>query len=170
MIKEIIENTINEQIEREMYSSNLYLAMSAYYHSINLPGFANWMRIQAQEEMFHAMKFFDYLIERGGMPKVNALAEPQSQWDSAFIAFEAAYKHEQYITENINKLMDIAVRESDHATQILLQWFVTEQVEEEANVLEILDRMKMVEDFKGGLFMLDNELKQRPAFTAPAAN
>ena len=168
MIKETVEKAINEQIKREMYSSNLYLAMSAYYHSINLPGFANWMRIQAQEEEYHAMKFFDYLIERGGMPVISAIDEPQAKWDSALDAFEAAYKHEQYITDNINKLIDIALKESDHATQILLQWFVTEQVEEEANVLEILDKMKMVEDFKGGLFLIDNELKQRPAFTPPS--
>ena len=168
MIKEKVENAINEQIQREMYSSNLYLAMSAYYHTINLPGFANWMRIQAQEEAYHAMKFFDYLIERGGNPVVSAIDKPQTKWNSAYDAFEAAYKHEQYITENINKLMDVAVNENDHATQILLHWFVSEQVEEEANVLEILDRMKLTEEFKAGLFMLDNELKQRPAFTPPA--
>lgn len=167
MINEKVEKAINEQIKREMYSSNLYLAMSAYYGTINLPGFANWMRIQAQEESYHAMKLFDYLIDRGGKPKISAIDEPQAEWDSATDAFEAAYKHEQYISDNINKLMDIAVKESDHATQILLQWFVTEQVEEEANVLEILDKMKMVEDFKGGLFLIDNELKQRPAFTPP---
>ncbi len=167
MIKETVEKAINEQIMREMYSSNLYLAMSAYFHSINLPGFAHWMRIQAQEESFHAMKFFDYLIERNGTPKISAIPEPPSSWNSALDAFEATYQHECGVTENINKLTDIAVKESDHATQILLQWFITEQVEEEANVLEILDKMKMVADFQAGIFMLDNELKQRPEFTPP---
>jgi ferritin len=167
MIKPTVEKAINEQIMREMYSSNLYLAMSAYFHSINLSGFAHWMRIQAQEESFHAMKFFDYLIERNGTPKISAIPEPPTSWDSALDAFEATYKHECSVTENINELTDIAVKESDHATQILLQWFITEQVEEEANVLEILDKMKMVGDFQAGIFMLDNELKQRPEFTPP---
>lgn len=168
MIKESLEKAINEQIAREMFSSNLYLAMSAYYQSIGLSGFAHWMRIQAQEENFHAMKFFDYLVERNGQPIVSALDAPQAKWDSAVDAFEATYKHEQYITDSINKLTDLAVKESDHALQSLLHWFVNEQVEEEANVLEILDKIKMVADFKGGLFLLDNELKARPAFTPPA--
>jgi len=167
MINKNVEKAINEQIQREMFSSNLYLAMSAYFHSINLTGFAHWMRIQVQEEEFHALKFFDYLIERDGSPIIDAIEQPQAKWDSAFDAFEATYKHEQFISENINNLMDIAVQNKDHATQILLQWFVNEQVEEEANVQEILDKMKMVADFPGGLFMLDNELKQRPAFAPP---
>jgi len=169
MIKDSVVKAINEQIAREMFSSNLYLSMAAYYQSINLPGFAHWMRIQAQEEMFHATKFFDYLVERGGNPKISAIDEPQSIWKSALDAFEATFKHEQFITDSINNLADIAVSEKDHATQILLQWFVNEQVEEEANVIEILEKIKMVSDFKGGLFMLDNELKTRPAFTPPTA-
>lgn len=169
MIKDSVVKALNEQFTKEMYSSNLYLSMAAYYQSINLPGFAHWMRIQAQEELFHAHKFFDYIVERGGTPKVSAIDEPKANWDSALDAFEATYKHEQYVTESINNLTDIAVEEKDHATQILLQWFVTEQVEEEANVLEILEKMKMVSDFKAGLFMLDNELKARPNFTPPPA-
>ncbi len=167
MISKNVEKAINEQIQREMFSSNLYLSMSAYFHFINLPGFAHWMRIQAQEEEFHALKFFDYLIERDGSPIISTIDQPQAKWNSALDAFEATYKHEQFISENINNLMDVAVQNKDHATQILLQWFVNEQVEEEANVKEILDKMKMVADFPGGLFMLDNELKQRPAFSPP---
>lgn len=171
MIKEAVQNAINEQLAKEMYSSNLYLAMAGYYQQINLPGFAHWMRIQAQEETFHAMKFFDYLLTRGGKSKVSQIPEPQSEWDSPLAAFEASYLHEQFISESISQLADIAIKEGDHATNAMLQWFITEQVEEEANVSEIVEKIKMIGDFKGGLMMLDNELKQRvfvpPATTTP---
>ncbi len=161
MMKQVIQDALNAQINREMYSSNLYLAMSAYYASTNLNGFANWMRIQAQEEMDHAMKFYDYMIDRGAKVVIDKIEAPKLEWESPLDAFEASFKHEQFISENINKLADLAIKENDHATNNLIQWFVNEQVEEEANVDEIVSRMKMLGNFGGGLFMIDNELKQR---------
>lgn len=161
MLKELIQNALNAQLTREMYSSNLYLAMSGYFQSINLKGFAHWMRVQAQEETTHALKFFDYLLERGGLVKVSSIDAPPSQWDSPLAAMEDALKHEQYVTKKINELADLAIKEGDHATQIFLQWFVTEQIEEEATVNEIVEKLKMIGDWKGGLLMIDNDLGKR---------
>jgi len=161
MIKDTIVQAINEQITREMYSSNLYLSMAGYFQSVNLSGFAHWMRIQAQEEMLHANKFFDYLLARGGKTKISAIDEPPFNWDSPLDVFEASYKHEQFVTECIGKIADLTMKESDHATFSMLQWFITEQVEEEANVSEIVEKLRLIADFKGGLIMMDAELKQR---------
>lgn len=169
MIKQTVQDAINKQITREMYSSNLYLAMAGYYKSINLNGFANWMRVQAQEEMMHALKFFDYVLERGGEVKIGEIPAPPSKWDSPLAAFEDAYKHEQLVTSWINELADLAIKESDHATGILLQWFINEQVEEESSASEIVERLRMAGDSKGGLFMLDSEMKTRQ-FVPPPAN
>ncbi len=168
MIKKVMQDAINEQIAKEMYSSNLYLAIAAYFHSINLNGFAHWMRLQAQEEMDHALKFFDYLLDRGGHVEIGSLAAPPSKWESPLDGFEASYNHEISITESINKLADLAAKEGDHATTILLQWFITEQVEEEATVSEIVARIRLAGDSPGGLFLLDNELKQRQLGSASA--
>lgn len=168
MIKKVCQEAINKQITKEMFSSNLYLAMAGYFHSINLNGFAHWMRLQAQEEMSHALKFFDYLLDRGGHVQIGIVEAPPSHWESPLTAFEAALKHEEFITESINQLADLAIRESDHATNILLQWFITEQVEEEATASEIVERLRMAGDSSGGLFMLDNELKQRKLAAAAA--
>ena len=167
MIKKSITDAINAQIAKEMYSANLYLSMAAYFQSINMAGFANWMRVQVQEETFHSLKFFDYMMSRGATPKISAIPAPETKWKSPLDAFKAAYKHEQSITESINKLADLAIKESDHATNILLQWFITEQVEEEETVNEIVEKIKLIGDFTGGLIMLDNELKTR-VFTPPA--
>lgn len=161
MIKKIIEDAINQQIVREMYSSNLYLAMSAYFASINLNGFSNWMHVQAEEEMMHALKFFDYLIDRGGKVRIGQIAAPPSEWESPLAAFEDALRHEQLVTGWINELADLAFSEKDHATSSMLQWFIDEQVEEEATTSEIVERLKLIGDSKGALFFLDNELKQR---------
>ncbi|MGB9770755.1 MAG: ferritin [Candidatus Kapaibacteriota bacterium] len=161
MLKESIQDALNAQLAREMYSSNLYLAMSGYFQSINLKGFAHWMRLQAQEETIHALKFFDYMLDRGGLVQVGAIASPPSKWESPLAAMEDALRHEQFITQNINSLADLAIKEGDHATQIFLQWFVTEQVEEEANVNEIVEKLKLIGDWKGGLLMIDNELGKR---------
>ncbi len=166
MIKEAVLNALNEQVCKEMYSSNLYLSMAGYYHSVNLNGFANWMRVQAQEETFHAMKLFDYIINRGGKAVMSAMDAPPATWGSPLIAFEAVLEHEQKVTDSINYVYDVAFNNKDHATATLLQWFITEQVEEEANVGDILERLKMVGDFQGGLLMLDAELKSR-VFTPP---
>lgn len=165
MLKQTVVDEINKQIAREMYSSNLYLAMAGYYQLLNLTGFSHWMRIQAQEEMVHALKFFDYLLNRGGEAKIGQIAEPPVKWDSPLAAVEASFEHEKMISGCINDLADLAIKEGDHATHILLQWFVSEQVEEEANVSQIVERLKMMGDFKGGLFLMDNELKAR-TFTA----
>jgi ferritin len=161
MIKKSIQDAINSQIVKEMYSSNLYLSMASYYADNNLNGFANWMRVQADEELQHAMKFFDYLLDRGGRPVVGAIDAPQTEWKNALDVFEHALKHEQYVTEEINKIADLAIDERDHATTSFLKWFIDEQVEEEATTGEIVDRLKLVGDNSNGLFMLDNELKAR---------
>src|SRR3989339_350152 len=161
MIKKKIQEAINEQITREIYSSLLYLAMAGYYTRMNLTGFANWMRVQAKEEMDHAMKMFDFVLDRGGETKIGKIEAPKSSWKSPLDAFEASYKHEQYVTENINIIADLAISEKDHATNNLMQWFINEQVEEEAQVDEIVNKIKMMEGFPGGLIMLDAELKLR---------
>lgn len=163
MINKKIEAAINNQINAEMFSAYLYKAMSAYFSDINLTGMAAWMNLQAQEEMTHALKFYDYIIERGGRVKLMAIEEPAFEWSSPIDAFKASYEHEQYITSRINELADLAIKEKDHATGIMLQWFVTEQVEEEANVSEIVSKMEMIADSKNGLYMLDKELGGRGA-------
>ncbi|HPA44778.1 MAG TPA: ferritin [bacterium] len=169
MIDKKMQNAINDQINAEMFSAYLYLSMSAYFENTSLRGFANWMRVQAQEEMVHAMKFFDYVIERGGRAVLKAIEAPADEWASPVAAFEAAYEHEQKVTARINKLVDIAVELRDHATNAFLQWFVTEQVEEEASASEIVDKLKLIGEARGGLFMMDRELAAR-VFTPPAAS
>ncbi|MEQ8190124.1 MAG: ferritin [Candidatus Eremiobacterota bacterium] len=167
MLKQKIEKSFNEQITEELFSSYLYLSMSSYFQSINLPGFANWMRVQAQEELMHAMKFYDYINERRGRALLKEIKTPQHEWKSPLEVFEAALKHEEYITEKINNLVDISIKEKDHASNIFLQWFVNEQVEEEASADDIINRLNLIGDSKGGLFMLDRELGTR-VFTMPA--
>lgn len=167
MIKGKIEKALNDQINAEMYSSYLYLSMSSYFSSINLNGFATWMRVQAQEELTHAMKFYDYVIERGGRVTVKAIEAPPAEWDSPLKVFEHVYTHEQKVTGLINDLVNLAIAEKDHATTAFLQWFVTEQVEEESSADEIVQKVKLVGDQGAGLLMLDQELGQR-VFTPPA--
>lgn len=168
MIKQKMVDAINKQISKEIYSSHLYLSMAAYYHDINLNGFAGWMRMQAQEEMDHALKFFDYLLDRGAKPELQAIDSPEKKWDSPLAGFEAAYKHEQAVTESINQLANMSIEEADHATHNMLQWFIQEQVEEEASVSEIVDRLRLAGDSPGGLFILDHELRQRKLDTGEA--
>lgn len=165
MIKNEMIVAINNQIVNEMYSSNLYLSMAAYFHNANLNGFANWMRVQAQEEMMHALKFFDYLLSRGANVEIGAIDSPKRNWNSPIDAFENSLSHEMSITESINKLADLSISLNDHATYNMLQWFIQEQVEEEATVNEICDRLRLTEGSSGGLFILDNELKQRKITT-----
>ena len=161
MLKEKMLNALNEQINAEQYSALLYLAMSAYFNDKGLPGFANWMYIQYQEELSHANKFFNYVAERGGKVKVSAIKQMPTEWDGIIDAYEATLVHEQMVTGLINGLMDIAFAESDHATQSFVRWFVDEQVEEEANVKEILDTLNLVGSQGNGIFMLDREMRQR---------
>ncbi|MFH1487577.1 MAG: ferritin [Pseudomonadota bacterium] len=169
MLNKKMEKALNEQVNAELYSAYLYLSMEAYFKSLNLVGFAAWMRVQTQEELFHSMKFYDYINERGGRVLLKAIEAPQTQWKSPLGAFEAAYEHEQGVTALINGLVDLAIKEKDHATNNFLQWFVAEQVEEEDNTSGVVEQIKLIGEATGGLFMLDRELGQR-TFTMPAAS
>ena len=167
MISEKMQEALNGQLNAELYSSYLYLSMAAYFQDLNMPGFANWMRVQAQEEDSHAMKFYNFINERGGRVILKSIDGPPTEWDSPLAAFEAVLEHEQKVTGLINDLVELALAEHDHATNIFLQWFVTEQVEEEDSANDVIQQIKMIGEAKSGLFMLDRELGQR-TFTAPA--
>ncbi|KPK47431.1 MAG: ferritin [Dehalococcoidia bacterium SM23_28_2] len=168
MIDQRMEKALNRQLNAELYSAYLYLSMAAHFQSVNLAGFANWMRVQAKEELMHAMKFYDYVNERGGRVTLQAVDKPPSRWDSPLAVFENVYQHEQKVTSLINELVDLAVEAKDHATNNFLQWFVSEQVEEEASADEVVQKLKLVGDDPSGLFMIDRELAQRGS-TASAA-
>jgi ferritin len=161
MISDKMEKALNEQINEELYSSYLYLAMSAWFESQNLPGFASWMKVQAQEEHGHAMKFFEFLHERRGTVTLEAIKAPGKEWKSPLAAFDAALVHEQHITGRINELVNLAVAEKDHATAGFLQWFVKEQVEEEASADRIVQMLKMAANAPGALLMLDHQMGER---------
>lgn len=167
MLKEKMLKALNEQINAELYSSYLYLSMESYFQSVSLKGFAVWMRAQVQEELFHAMKFYDYVCDRGGRVALGAVKKPDSSWKTPLVAFQQILKHEQHVTGLINGLVDLAMEEKDHATLNFLQWFVAEQVEEEASVGEIVDKLKLIREDTSGLFLLDAELGRR-VFTPPA--
>lgn len=161
MISEKVQDALNKQIQEELGSAYLYFAMAADFEAKNLKGFSAWMKAQAGEEMIHATKFYNFINERGGRATLLALEQPQAVWDLPIDAFKAAYKHEQFISNCINNLVKLAREESDTATEIMLQWFVTEQVEEEASADEIVQQLEMVQESKGGMFMLDRELGNR---------
>ncbi len=161
MLKEKMEKALNEQINKEMFSAYLYLSMSAYAQTLGLPGVANWMKIQAQEELTHANKFFDYVHERNSRVLLQPIAGVDTEFGSVIEMFERVLEHEQMVTDSINNLVDISIELSDHATRSMLMWFVDEQVEEEASVQEIIDQLKMVEGKGHGLFMIDKDLGQR---------
>lgn len=164
-----ILNAINEQINAEMYSSYLYLSMAAHLDSISLTGFSNWMKIQAQEEMSHAMKFYHYIYERGGKVTMKNIEKPQTNFDSPLQIFEMALGHEKKITSLINDIYALAIEEKDYATQSFLKWFIDEQVEEESSASEIVDKIKLAGKEGPGLFMMDKELSGR-TFTQPTEN
>lgn len=166
MISQRMEEALNKQINEELFSSYLYLSMSAHFENMSLSGFANWMRIQSQEESFHGMKLFDYVNERGGVVKLKAIEAPKLEWNSIIDIFEETLAHEQHITSKINELMKIAQEENDFATSSFLQWYVSEQVEEEATAGEILDQLKFIEDDKRALLMIEREMRGR-VFTPP---
>lgn len=167
MLKDTIQDVLNEQTNAEFYSAYLYLSMASYFQTINLNGFANWMRVQAQEELAHAMKFFDFINERGGKAILMTVQEPPAEWASPLAAFENALGHEQHMTNLINDLDKTAADENDRATSIFLQWFITEQIEEEANANDIVQKLKLIDGAPNGLFMLDAELGKR-IFQMPA--
>jgi len=162
MLTQKMEEALNNQVNAEMYSSYLYLAMSAHFSEQNLEGFAHWMNMQAQEELGHGMKFYNYINERGGRVVLQAIAAPPVTWDSPLAVIEAVLTHEQKVTSLINELVDLAISEKDHASNIFLQWFVTEQVEEEASVNAVLQKLKLLGENSGGMFMIDQELSTRP--------
>ncbi len=163
-----VEKALNEQIHAEFFSFYLYLSVAAYFTARHLDGFAHWMRIQAQEEFLHAMKLFDYLAERGGTVQLLALDSPKNEWPSPSVAIEEVLKHERFISERINKLVDLANAENDHATTVMMHWYVNEQVEEEATADTLCHQVKMVEDSPHGLLMIDRELAARPSPVAAA--
>lgn len=167
MINNKIQDALNKQINAELYSSYLYLSMSAYFQSINLNGFANWMRCQAQEELVHAMKFYNFINDRGGTVQLASIEGPPIKWDSPLHAFQDAYAHEGKVTSLINGLVDMAAKQKDHASVTFLQWFVNEQVEEEASADGVVQQLKLAGDAGSGLFMIDRELASR-VFVMPA--
>jgi ferritin len=168
MISKKMEKALNEQVNAELFSAYLYLSMEAYFKSLNLNGFANWMRVQTQEEVAHAMKIYEFINERGGRIILKAIDGPDTEWESPLEVFKAVYEHEQKVTGLINNLVNLAIEEKDHATNTFLQWFVNEQVEEESSADDMVQQLKMMEKAPGGMFMLDRELAQR-VFTPPAA-
>lgn len=165
MIGKKMEKALNEQINKELYSGYLYLAMSAYSQTINLPGFAHWFRLQANEEVEHAMKMFDYINEQGGAAVLEAIEKPPTKFKSPLELFEKSLAHEQFVTKSIYGLVDLAIAEKDHATNSFLRWFVDEQVEEEAHASEILAKLNMIGGggSGGGLLMIDHNLAKRAA-------
>ena len=161
MLSKKMVKALNEQINKEIYSAYLYMSMSSYSDFIGLKGFANWFMVQYQEEMEHAMRFYNYIQEQGEQVILLAIDQPQTKFASPLAMFEKTLEHEKYVTKRINMLVDQAVKENDHATQIFLQWFVTEQVEEEANANDIMGKLKLVGKQGNGLFMVDKDLAAR---------
>lgn len=163
MISAKMQKALNKHLNEEMFSSYLYLSMSAYFETKNLKGFANWMRLQSQEEYMHAMKFYSYIIQVGGNVTLAQINAPKTSWKNHMEVFKETLEHEKYITELINKLVDLAIQEKDHATNNFLQWFVNEQVEEVATAEDIVNKLEMIGDNKNGLFLIDRELGARVA-------
>ncbi len=168
MFSKQLLDAMNEQMKNEFLSAYLYLAMGGYFEAEDLPGIASWMRVQALEELTHGEKFFHFICEAGGRTDLRAIAAPQNGYDSPLNCFEYSLNHEKFVTDGINKLMDLARQDNNHAAQIFLQWFVTEQVEEEASFGLIVKKLQRIGDDGNGLLRLDEELGLR-AFIPPAA-
>ena len=168
MIKKEVLDALNEQINAESYSAFMYLSMAAYFENIGLPGFANWMKVQYQEEAAHALKFFNYVTDRGGRVVLKAIDQVPVDFDGIVDVYEKTLAHENHVTDLINNLMNVAIAASDHASQSFFKWFVDEQVEEEANVEKILATLKLINGQGNGIFMMDRELGQR-VFVDPNA-
>ncbi len=166
MIDAKMEKAFNDQINAEFYSEYLYLSMKAYFANLNLAGFVNWFDVQVQEEHAHGLGMFNYLIERGGIVELEAIAKPETTWESPLAAFEKVVEHEEYVTSRINAMMDVADEVKDRAALSFLDWYVKEQVEEEASVGSVLATLKLIGDNKHALLMLDRELATR-TFVAP---
>ena len=167
MMSDKMKEAINYQINAELYSAYMYMSMSAWFDTIALPGFANWMHVQAKEETTHAMRFYNHMNERNAAIKLASIDGPPLEWKSPLDAFEAVYTHELKVTSLINDLVDLAIKDKDHASNAFLQWFINEQVEEESNAMQIVDKLKLIGEDRSGLFMMDQELGAR-IFVPPA--
>lgn len=163
MISARVQSEFNRHINKELYSSYLYLSMAAWCESKGLRGFANWMREQAREENLHVMKFFDFVLDRGGNVELLAIAAPPREWDSPLHVFEESHAHEVEVSQGINQLVDTVIEERDHASGVFLNWFVNEQVEEEATVSDVVSRLQLVGDDGRGILLIDQELAARTA-------
>lgn len=161
MLTKKMESALNTQINEEFWAAYLYLSMSAHFTAEGLPGFANWMHVQAQEEVTHAMKLYNYVLERDGKVTLEPIKAVATSWDSPLAVFEASLAHEQKVTAMINKLVEVAIEEKDHATRSMLQWFIDEQVEEEASAKAIIDSLKLIGDNGYGLYSVDKDLASR---------
>ncbi len=161
MLNHKLQTALNEQIKNELYSAYIYLSMSAYFESINLPGFANWMRKQSQEEVNHAMKIFDFIHERGGRVELQAIDQPPVSFESPLKVFEMALEHEKKVTAMIHDLYKLAEEEKDYSTQVMLHWFIEEQVEEEKSASDVVEQLKRIGDDGVGLLLLDQKLGDR---------
>lgn len=161
MISKAMQDAINEQIKNELYSAYLYLAMSAHFQEENLPGFSNWLRVQSKEEQGHALKLYDHLLERGGSVELKAIDQPPAHWKNNLAAFEQVLEHEQKVTALIHKLYETALAEKDYPAQVLLHWFINEQVEEEKNATEIVADLKLIDARGTAVLMLDHRLGKR---------
>lgn len=167
MLNPAIEKALNDQINFEIHSSYIYLSMAAWFESQDLPGFANWMRVQVKEELFHAEKFFNYILERDGKVTLTSIDGPATEWTTPFDAFNDAYGHEQKVTARIHAIAALADQEKDYATVSFIKWFIDEQVEEEANTKKIAQQLKWIGSDGAAIFMLDEKLAAR-VFTLPA--
>jgi ferritin len=163
MIGKAMQDLMNEQINKELFSSYLYLSMAAYFEERNLAGFAHWMRVQEAEERVHAMKLYDFILERGGVVTLKAIEAPKTEWKSSLEVAEEVAAHEAKVTASIHALYELALKEKDYASQVMLQWFISEQVEEEKNAAEIVANLKLIEERGTAVLMLDHQLAKRGA-------
>ena len=161
MLNPTVQQALNDQVQKELHSAYIYLSMAAYFEAENLPGAAHWMRSQAGEEQEHAMKIFDFIQDRGGRVTLQAIDAPPATFSSPLAVFEASYAHEQKVTKSIHDLYALAIKEGDYPTQVMLQWFIDEQVEEEKNASAIMAQLQMVGDSPAALFMIDRQLAAR---------
>ncbi|MBD3241341.1 MAG: ferritin [Chitinivibrionales bacterium] len=161
MLSQKMQAALNGQVNKEMYSAYLYMAMSAHSAEVGLKGFANWLMVQYHEEMLHAMKIYEFVQARGGSVELQAIEQPPAEWKNPLDMFENVLKHEQFVTKSINDLVDLAREEHDHASDIFLQWYVTEQVEEEESANDIITQLKLTGDNPQGIMMIDKDLAQR---------
>jgi ferritin len=161
MISKAMQAAINEQINKELYSSYLYLSMAAYFENKNLPGFAKWMHIQSDEERGHGMKLYGHLVDRNGRVALKAIAAPGTEWKSNLEAFKEVQVHEEEVTASINSLYELALKEKDYPMQVLLQWFINEQVEEEKNATDIVQQLELIDAHGTAVLMLDHQLGKR---------